>query len=159
IMGQKVPIDYTGKINGDQINFTRKSTFATEQLVAKRSTPAPIQAATQAAPAQAAADTIPPLPGMPPEAMEAMKSMLARIKANTMMPDLPGTGPFPATYEVAPGTEFTVYHPKDLVRGIPVANDLESFQCVYLRLQRAGSYPQFKATAKLGEFAEARFSQ
>jgi hypothetical protein len=118
IMGQKVPINYTGKINGDQINFTRKSTFATEQLVARRSAPAPAPApaANQAVPAQAAADIVPALPGMSPEAMEAMKLLLARVKANTMMPDLPGTGPFPATYEVAPGTEFTVYHPKDLAK-------------------------------------------
>jgi hypothetical protein len=36
------------------------------------------------------------------------------------------------------------------VRGIPAANDLESLQRVH---------PGFKATAKLGEFLEFRFSQ
>lgn len=35
--GQKITIKYTGKINGDEINFTREvGTFATEKIVAKR---------------------------------------------------------------------------------------------------------------------------
>lgn len=118
IMGQKIAFNYAGKIDGDVINFTRTSTFATEKLVAKRSSPPPDKAAVSAAPAKPkpAADFIPVIPGMPPEAMEAMKSMLVRLRANTMVPDVPGTGPFPATYEVAQGTEFTVYHPKDLAK-------------------------------------------
>lgn len=36
--GNDIRIEYTGKIDGDQIKFTRKvGTFATEELVAKRS--------------------------------------------------------------------------------------------------------------------------
>jgi hypothetical protein len=35
--GQKINIKYTGKVNGDEIKFTRQvGTFATEELVAKR---------------------------------------------------------------------------------------------------------------------------
>lgn len=35
--GQKIPIKYTGKLNGDEIKFTRQvGTFATEEIVAKR---------------------------------------------------------------------------------------------------------------------------
>ncbi len=35
--GQKIAIKYTGKLNGDEINFTREvGTFATEKIVAKR---------------------------------------------------------------------------------------------------------------------------
>lgn len=35
--GQKITIKYTGKLNGDQISFTREvGTFATENFVAKR---------------------------------------------------------------------------------------------------------------------------
>jgi hypothetical protein len=35
--GQKLPIKYTGKLNGDEIKFTRQvGTFATEEFVAKR---------------------------------------------------------------------------------------------------------------------------
>jgi len=35
--GNEIRIEYTGKINGDEINFTRKvGDFATEQFVAKR---------------------------------------------------------------------------------------------------------------------------
>ena len=35
--GQKIPITYTGKLNGDEIKFTRQvGTFATEEIVAKR---------------------------------------------------------------------------------------------------------------------------
>jgi hypothetical protein len=48
------------------------------------------------------------------------------------------------------------------IRGIPAADDLEPIECVHLGIQRTGSHstiPQFKATAKLGEFLEARFSQ
>jgi len=35
--GQKLTIKYTGKLNGDEIKFTRQvGTFATEELIAKR---------------------------------------------------------------------------------------------------------------------------
>jgi hypothetical protein len=35
--GNKIPITYTGKLNGDEIKFTRKvGDFATEEFVAKR---------------------------------------------------------------------------------------------------------------------------
>jgi hypothetical protein len=38
--GQKVPIKYKGKLEGDQISFIREvGTFATEKLVAKRQKP------------------------------------------------------------------------------------------------------------------------
>ena len=38
-------------------------------------------------------------------------------------------------------------------------NDLDSLECIHLRLQRNGTDPEFKATAKLGEFLEGRFSR
>jgi len=39
------------------------------------------------------------------------------------------------------------------------AHDLESFQCVSSAFKELVPIPQFKATAKLGEFLEARFSR
>jgi hypothetical protein len=44
------------------------------------------------------------------------------------------------------------------VRGIPTADDLESLQRVHFGLQEPDPFPQFKATAKLGEFLERKFS-
>lgn len=44
--GNDIRIEYTGKINGDQIKFTRKvGEFATEELVAKRSKIEPLHSA------------------------------------------------------------------------------------------------------------------
>jgi len=37
-------------------------------------------------------------------------------------------------------------------RGIPAADDLESVECVHVRFKELDPIPQFKATAKLGEF-------
>jgi hypothetical protein len=42
---------------------------------------------------------------------------------------------------------------------IPAADDLASFQPVHFRIQGTGFNSQCKATAKLGEFLEARFAQ
>jgi len=39
------------------------------------------------------------------------------------------------------------------------ANDLESLEAFTSAFKELDSIPQFKATAKLGEFLEARFSQ
>lgn len=43
------------------------------------------------------------------------------------------------------------------VPGIPSANHLEFVECLYIRRLELEPIPQFKATAKLGEFLEARF--
>jgi hypothetical protein len=45
------------------------------------------------------------------------------------------------------------------VRRIPLADDLEPVECVHFCIQELDPIPQFKATAKLGAFLEARFSQ
>jgi hypothetical protein len=45
------------------------------------------------------------------------------------------------------------------VRGIQEADRLESLERVYFAFKELDPIPQFRATAKLGEFLEARFSQ
>jgi hypothetical protein len=45
------------------------------------------------------------------------------------------------------------------LRAFPAADNLESFQCVHVGIQELDSIPQFRATAKLSQFLEARFSQ
>jgi hypothetical protein len=43
-----------------------------------------------------------------------MKAVLGRLKANSVLPDLQGTGPFPGELVLAPGREFGAYRPRDL---------------------------------------------
>jgi hypothetical protein len=50
-------------------------------------------------------------------------------------------------------------HTSSEVRGLQIANHLESLECVHLAFKELDPIPQFRATAKLGEFLEARFSQ
>ena len=45
------------------------------------------------------------------------------------------------------------------VCGVPAAYGVEPLECLYLGLQELDAIPQFKATAELGEFLEARFAQ
>jgi hypothetical protein len=56
-------------------------------------------------------------------------------------------------------SELTDVTAKVEVRGIPAENDLESLQCVHVSIQGTGSHSTVRATAKLGEFLEAQFSQ
>jgi acetyl esterase/lipase len=142
--GQTVRCDYKGKISGDQIKFSRKvGDFATEEFVAKRSESAGAQPAAQAPP-QAAPTVKSPAPTPPETAAAAQTSTqtpagLAALMQQMMgkggegalsqkaagkyalmaqwdkMPDIEGSGPFPASYEMAPGAlEYVVYRPKDL---------------------------------------------
>jgi hypothetical protein len=45
------------------------------------------------------------------------------------------------------------------IRGVPVAHDPELSNAFTSAFKEFDPIPQFKATAKLGEFVEARFSQ
>ena len=45
------------------------------------------------------------------------------------------------------------------IRGIPAANDLESLQCVHLRIQRTGSHPAIQSHGEAGRVPGSRFSQ
>ena len=134
MFGGQYRSEYKGKISGDEIKFSRKvGDFGTEEFIAKRAASEAAQSAAQTSPksAPAAGTSAQTSTQTPAGFAEMMKKMMGGGDGGALsqkaagkyalmaewdkMPDIEGSGPFPATYDMAPGgIEYVVYQPKDL---------------------------------------------